>query len=65
MEAVLFQDWSVAPEGHTTTHYKAGDVLAGKAAQLALDAGVAFDPREETKVVAPPETKAKRGRPRK
>jgi hypothetical protein len=61
MEVVLHQAWSVAPEGHTTHHFRAGDVLTGKAAQMALDAGVGFNPVEETKVEPALETKAKRG----
>ena len=60
MEVVLHQDWSVAPEGHTTIHYKAGEVLTGKAAEMALADGVGFNPVAETKPAAPIETK--RGR---
>lgn len=62
MEVVLFKDWSAAPEGHTTHHYKAGDTLKGRVADMAMAAGVAFDPREETKVEPPLEAKTKRGR---
>lgn len=57
MQVVLFKDWAVAPEGHTTFHYKAGEVLTGKAAEMAMAEGVAFDPVEETKVEPPLETK--------
>ena len=60
LRAVLFRDWAVAPEGHTTHHYKAGDVLDGKAAQMALDEGVGFNPVEETKVTPALETKRTR-----
>jgi hypothetical protein len=60
MKAVLHQDWSCATEGHTTIHHKAGDVLEGKAAAMALADGVGFNPVEETKVLPPMETK--RGR---
>ena len=63
MQVVLHQDWQAAPEGHTTYRYKAGDVLEGKAAQMALDAGVGFNPVEERKVE--PKLEVKRGRPRK
>jgi len=63
MSVVLHQDWSVAPEGHTTYHMKAGEVLEGKVAQMALEAGVGFNPVEETKVE--PKLETKRGRPRK
>lgn len=57
MQAILHQDWSAAPDGHTTFHYKAGDVLDGKVAEMALDAGVAFTPVAETKPAAPLEIK--------
>ena len=60
MIIVLHQDWACAPEGHTTIRYKAGDVLQGKAAQLALDAGVGFTPVEENKIE--PQLENKRGR---
>jgi hypothetical protein len=60
MQAILHSDYSCAPEGHTTYHYKAGDVLTGEAARLALAAGKAFNPVEETKPAAKLETK--RGR---
>ena len=60
MQVVLHQDWACAPEGHTTIRYKAGDVLQGKAAQLALDAGVGFTPVEENKIE--PQLENKRGR---
>jgi hypothetical protein len=57
MQAILFTNWACAPEGHTTLHFKAGDVLTGRAAELAMDAGVAFNPVEETKIEAPLERK--------
>ena len=60
MQAILHQDWAVAPEGHTTYHYKSGHVLEGKAAQMALDEGVGFSPVEETKIT--PALETKRGR---
>lgn len=60
MRATLTVDWSVAPEGHTTFHHKAGDTLTGRAAEMALEAEVAFTPVEETKVEPPLE--AKKGR---
>ena len=59
MKAVLHQDWSCAPQGHTTHHFKAGDVLEGKAAELAIADGVGFNPVEETKVLPVMETKRK------
>jgi hypothetical protein len=60
MQAILHQDWSVAPEGHTTFHFKSGEVLTGAIAQRALDEGVGFTPVEEIKIEPPVETK--RGR---
>ena len=57
MEVVLIQAWSVAPEGHTVVHYRAGDVLTGRAAELALRAGVGFTPVAETKIEPPVERK--------
>lgn len=60
MKAILTVDWSVAPEGHTTLHHKAGDLLTGKAAEMALEANVAFSPVEETKVTPALETKRRR-----
>jgi hypothetical protein len=60
MQAILHTNYSCAPDGHTTAHYKAGDVLTGKAARLALDDGAAFNPVEETKPA--PHLETKRGR---
>jgi len=57
MQIVLHQDWSCAPEGHTTRRYSAGDVLEGKAAILALADGVGFNPVEKTKILPAMETK--------
>lgn len=65
--------FACAPEGHTVVTFKPGDVCEGRAADMALasNAGkrVGYDPREATKVVTPPETKAaapkRRGRPKK
>lgn len=64
MQVILHSDYKCAPEGHTTLSFKAGDTLTGKAAQLALDAGVGFSPVEETKPSAPLETKAPNEKPR-
>ena len=36
IQATLKQDYMCAPEGHTVFSYKAGDVLTGKAAELAI-----------------------------
>jgi hypothetical protein len=57
LKTVLHQDWSCAPDGHTTYHFKAGDVLECKAAAMALADGVGFNPVEETKVLPVMETK--------
>jgi hypothetical protein len=57
MNVVLKKDWSVAPDGHTTYHYRAGDVLTGRAAQMAINDGVGFNPVDETKVEPMLETK--------
>jgi hypothetical protein len=60
MQAILKSDYSCAPEGHTTFHHKAGEALTGRAAELALADGVAYNPAEETKVT--PKLETKRGR---
>jgi hypothetical protein len=60
MEIVLHSDFSCAPDGHTTYHYRAGDVLTGRAAQMAIDADRGFNPAEEIKVTPRLETKGKR-----
>jgi hypothetical protein len=52
--------YNCAPLGHTVEHYPYGAAVEGKVAKWALDAGMAsadFDPRSETKVFAPTETK--------
>lgn len=58
MQVVLFRDYSCAPEGHTVRQFKAGDTLTGRAAQLALEDGAAFEhenaPLLETKVAPKP-----------
>ena len=56
-----------APDGAVVHFFALGAIVTGKAAILALEDGAGekqFDPREETKVIAPPEVK-RRGRPRK
>ena len=63
MTVILFKDYSCAPDGHTVMRFKAGDVIEGKAADMALADGAGFTPVEETKVEPPLEKK--RGRPRK
>jgi hypothetical protein len=58
MQVILHTDFVCAPEGHTTLRFKAGDVVTGKVAELALAADAGFNPVEETKPAAPLETKA-------
>jgi len=69
MKAKLTHDFSVAPEGHTVHHLKAGEEVSGRIAEVALASGVAIEisdsPVVETKVVAPSETKAKKPRKRR
>jgi hypothetical protein len=60
MKAILHSDYSCAPDGHTTYHFKAGDTLTGRAAEMALADEKAFNPVEETKVQ--PKLETKRGR---
>jgi hypothetical protein len=60
--------YKCAPRGATVETFAFGQIVTGKVAQWALADHAAcamFDPREETAVAPPPETKAKRGRPRK
>lgn len=55
------EGFNCAPDGHTVVHYPFGTEVTGKVAEWALSGHAAsrmFDPREETKVVAPDETKA-------
>ena len=65
MDVILHDDFRCAPDGHTTFQFKAGDTLTGRAAQLALDAGVGFTPVKETKPAVALETKAPRKGKRK
>ena len=61
------EGYRCAPRGAVIEHFAAGSIVTGQVAEWALADHAAqrmFDPREETKVVAPSETK-KRGRPRK
>lgn len=60
--------YKCAPHGHTVVTFPFGAIVTGDVAEWALADHAAcrmFDPRDETKVEAAPETKAKRGRPRK
>jgi hypothetical protein len=52
--------YNAAPLGHTVEHYPYGAAVVGNVAEWALADGKAstdFDPRSETKIVAPTETK--------
>tara|TARA_R110000796_G_scaffold1047_1_gene3959 strand:+ start:121 stop:420 length:300 start_codon:yes stop_codon:yes gene_type:complete len=52
--------YNAAPLGHTVEHYPFGAAVEGQVAKWALADGKAsadFDPRSETKVFAPTETK--------
>lgn len=64
MKAVLTRDFSIAPEGHTVFHYKTGDQITGKVAELALASGAAIEISDiaplEKKVETPTETKSRR-----
>ena len=60
MQIILKEAYSCAPEGHTTLHFNAGDKLAGRAAEMAVADGKAYDPVEATKVT--PKLETKRGR---
>lgn len=68
MRVILSRAYACAPEGHTVLKFKAGTVLEGRAAELALSDGAAVEagamPDLETKIEQPAETK-RRGRPRK
>ncbi len=51
-----------APQGHTVVDFPFGTEVTGQVAEWALADHAAkrlFDPRKETKVVSPPETKTK------
>lgn len=59
------EGYRCAPNGVHVETYAFGETVSGQVAEWAIADKAAkrmFDPREETKVVTPPETKAKRGR---
>lgn len=66
MKAVLTRDFSIAPEGHTVFHYKAGEQVTGKVAESALASGAAIEISDiaplEKKVETPSETKSRRSK---
>ena len=41
MQVTLLRDYRCAPEGHTVESYKAGDVVTGRVAELAIQDGAA------------------------
>lgn len=60
MDATLTRDYKCAPEGHTTLSYKAGSVVSGRVAEMAIRDGAAVvnQPRPKvTKPKAPKEVK--------
>ena len=64
------EGYKCAPNGHTIESFPFGSIVEGKVAEWALADKVAsamFDPREETKITGPAETKAapKKRKPRK
>lgn len=64
MKAVLTRDFSIAPEGHTVFHYKTGEQVTGKVAELALADNAAIEIADiaplEKKIEYPAETKSRR-----
>lgn len=57
-----------APDGHTVRMFHFGEVVTGQIAEWAISERAAsrmFDPREEKKIVTPPETKTRRKRAKK
>ena len=44
MKVTLTHDYNVAPEGHTTLCFKAGDEVEGKIAEMAIRDGKAKQP---------------------
>ena len=62
------EGYRCAPDGVRVEVFAFESVVAGKVAEWAIADGAArrmFDPRTDTQVQSVPETKAKRGRPRK
>lgn len=61
MEVRLTRNYNCAPLGYITEKHKAGDILRGRAAELALADGAGVEAGQEleleTKVVEPEETK--------
>jgi len=48
MKVTLTHDYNVAPEGHTTLCFKAGDEVEGKIAEMAIRDGKANKPSKKT-----------------
>ena len=60
--------YECAPSGFAVERFAFGDIVSGRVAEWAIADKAAqrmFDPRTDTQVDTVPETKAKRGRPRK
>jgi hypothetical protein len=58
---VLHKDFACAPDGHTVFRFRAGDILTGNAAELALADDAGHEPQSlEVKVIVTPETKGRR-----
>jgi hypothetical protein len=64
MKAALIKDFSIAPEGHTVFHYKTGDHVTGKIAELAIADNSAIEISDiallEKKIETLTETKPRR-----
>jgi hypothetical protein len=58
------QGYRCAPNGARVVVFAFGEIVTGQVALWALDekAAIPFNPVQETKVIAAPETKARRGR---
>jgi len=48
MKVTLNHDYNVAPEGHTTLRFKAGDEVEGKIADMAIRDGAANKPAKKS-----------------
>jgi len=49
MKVILTHDYNVAPDGHTTLRFKAGDEVRGKVAEMAIRDGVTRPPKKTPK----------------
>lgn len=66
MKALLTRDFSIAPEGHTVFHFKMGDQVIGKTAEIALANNAAIEISDiaplEKKVQIAAEAKSRRSK---